>query len=110
MTWLIGLWAKLKAWLIGIAVVIAAIGSAWLLGRRGGKQAQQATDAARDAEANAQAAQQQVQAQETRHAVEAEVSKLPDAPPQKVAGADPATAAGKLRDGGWLRAPDDRQD
>lgn len=107
---MITLWLKLKGWLIGAGAFVLLVLSAWLLGRSKGKAAQKVVDAARDAEANAQAAQQKVQAQETRHAVEAEVSKLPDAPPQKVADADPATAAGKLRDGGWLRAPDDHQD
>jgi hypothetical protein len=109
MTWLVTLGARLKAWAIGIAVVLAAIASAWLLGRRKGEVVQKQAQAVSDAQANAQAAQQQVQAQETRNAVEAEISKLPNAQPQTVATADPATAAGQLRTDGWLRAPDDRQ-
>lgn len=95
--------AKLKAWALAVLAVLAAIGSAWLYGRRGGKQAQRQADAARDAQASAQAAQNTIHAHEVRHEVEAEVSKLPDAPAQKVGDAAPDSAAGRLRDDGWTR-------
>lgn len=102
--------AKLKTWALALFAVLAAIGSAWLWGRHQGKATQVQSDAVRDAQANAQAVQQQVQAQETRRATETEISKLPDAPAQKLADAAPGTAAGHLRDDGWLRTPDDHQD
>lgn len=103
MTTLLAIWTRLRAWVIAAGAVLIAIASAWLYGRRQGKVAQQQADAYRDAQANARAAQQRADAQETRNEVEAEVSQLPPAPPQTVATADPSTAAGKLRDDGWVR-------
>jgi len=103
MTWLLTLWSKTKLWALALAGVLAAIGSAWLYGRHRGKQAQQQADAARDAQVNAQIAQQVAQAQEARNEVDAQVQALPAAPSQQVATADPGTAAGKLRDDGWMR-------
>ena len=84
--------ARLKAWLAVIgALVLAGIGL-WWKGRNAGKQA------AKDAQA-----QRIAHAHEVRNEVENETAQLPDAPPQRVADADPATAAGKLRDDGWMR-------
>lgn len=103
--WLI----KLKLWAFGILAAVVAIASAWLLGRRKGAATQKAVQSASDAQAAVQAAQDTIKAHEVRHEVEAEVQKLPDAPPQPVAAADPGTATARLRDDGWMRAPDDRQ-
>lgn len=103
MTWLLTLWTKLKLWLAIAAAVLVALGATWVAGRRRGAQTQQQADEAKQAQANLQAAQQRADAQETRNEVEAEVQELPAAPPQTVATADPATAAGKLRDDGWVR-------
>lgn len=100
---MITLWLKLKGWLIGAGAFVLLVLSAWLLGRSKGKAAQKATDDAQQAKANAQAAQQVQQVQESRHETDAENAALPDAGPQKVADADPATAAGRLRDDGWVR-------
>lgn len=86
----------------GLAVLLA-IATAGLYGRHKGKQAAQQAEAARDAKAAAQAAQQVTRAHEVRNDVEAENAKLPDAPAQQVGAADPATAAGELRDAGWTR-------
>ena len=94
--------AKLKTWALALLAVIAANGSAWLYGRRGGKKAAEQAEAARDAQANAQAAQDVIQTQESRHATDQAVQQLPDAPAQAVGDADPTTAAGRLRDG-WTR-------
>lgn len=95
--------AKLKAWALGLLAILGAIGAAVLYGRSRGKKTQQQADEAKQAQANIQAAQQRADAQETRNEVEAKVQELPAAPPQIVATADPATAAGKLRDDGWVR-------
>lgn len=103
MTFLVTLWAKVKLWAAAALAVLVAIGGAWLYGRSKGKAAQRAADDATQAQANTAAAQQQAGAQENRNEVEAEVSQLPSAPAQSVATADPATAAGKLRDNGWTR-------
>lgn len=103
MTFFALLWAKLSRWVIALGAVLAAIGSAWLYGRAKGKQAQQATDTARAAQDAIQAVQVAAQAQESRHDTDVAVSKFPDAPAQPVATADPATAAGQLRDDGWTR-------
>lgn len=103
MTTLLAIWTRLRAWVIAAGAVLIAIASAWLYGRRQGKVAQQQADEASDAQANVQAAQQVAKAQETRNEVEAQVQELPAAPPQKVADAAPGTAAGQLRDDGWVR-------
>lgn len=100
---MIALWRNLKGWLIGAGAFVLLILSAWLLGRSKGKEAQKVADDAREARANAQAAAQVQHAQESRHETDAEVAALPDKGPQRVAVADPSTAAGQLRDDGWVR-------
>lgn len=95
------LWLKLKGYLIAAGALLVALAGAVLYGRAKGKAAEQVkTRAAQEA---AQAAQATVHVHEVRHDVEVETAKLPDAPPQSVAAADPATAAGRLRDDGWTR-------
>lgn len=103
MIWLAAMWGKLRTAALVLAALAAAVLSAWLFGRRAGKQAQSQAHAASDAQAAVQAAQDTIKTQEVRRDVEAEVSKLPDAPAQRLSDAKPGTAAGLLRDGGWLR-------
>ena len=100
------LWAKIWKYVVAFGTILAAIGSIWLYGRSGGKAAQKATDDTRDAKANATAVQQVIHAQESRHETDAVVDALPVAPPQNVGTADPGTAAGKLRDSGWVLPQD----
>lgn len=95
--------SRLKSWALALLAILAAIATAGLYGRRKGRQAAEKDEEARDAQAAAQAAQDTIHAHEVRNEVEAEVSKLPDAPTQTVGAADPATAAGRLRDDGWTR-------
>lgn len=109
MIWLAALWGKLRTAALVLAAMVASILSAWLFGRRAGKQAQQQADTARDAKASAQAAQDTIKTQEVRRNVETEIAKLPDAPPQRLSTADPSTAAGRLRDDGWMRDKDGGQ-
>lgn len=94
---------KIKTWAIALGAALLSIGLAVLYGLRKGKRWQKGVDDARDAQANAQAAEQVQQVQESRHETDAENAALPDAGPQQVAQADPSTAAGKLRDDGWVR-------
>jgi thiamine biosynthesis lipoprotein ApbE len=95
------IWLKLKGYLIAAGAMLAALVGLYLAGRAKGKAAEQArTREAQEAAATAQAANKQL---ESRHETDSEVQRLPDAPAQTVATADPATAAGKLRDDGWLR-------
>lgn len=69
--------------------------------RSRGRQSQQIqTDNAKAEAAVAKADAKQV---ESRHETDIAVNNLPDAPAQPIATADPATAAGKLRDDGWTR-------
>lgn len=105
MTWLL----KLKLWALGILAAIVAVASAWLLGRHKGAATQKAAQTASDAQAAVRAAQDTIKAHEVRHEVEAEFQKLPDAPPQRLGTADPATAAGRLRTDGWLRDENGRE-
>lgn len=101
--WFAGLWAKLGVWLALAGAVIAAVFAAMLYGEHKGKQVGVA-DAAKQAIADARAAQASVtSASATRASVEAATAKLPEAQAQKIADADPATAAGELRQDGWTR-------
>lgn len=95
-----GLWLKLRARLYGLIAAAGLLLTAWLLGRQKGKQAGEAgAQNARNDAANANARADQLEA---RHDTDAQVAQLPDAPPQRVGDADPATAAGQLRDE-WSR-------
>lgn len=79
---------RIKMWLaVAIGLAAAALGI-WLKGRQAGKQAQ---------------GKQVIHAHEVRDEIEAKNAKLPDATAQRVGDADPDTAAGKLRDDGWMR-------
>lgn len=74
----------------------------WWAGKRKDAQIAQETQRAATAEAKDAQAEQIIHAQEVRREVDAEVENLPEAPPQRVGDADPATAAGVLRDK-WSR-------
>lgn len=94
------LWAKVWKWVCAIGALLAAVTGIYFAGRSKGKAAEQVnTRAAQDAAATAQATAQQM---ESRHETDIEVQKLPDAAAQTVGDADPATAAGRLRDD-WSR-------
>ena len=56
-----------------------------------------------NADAGAAAATANTTQLDSRHATDVQVAKLPDAPAQNVGAADPATAAGQLRDDGFTR-------
>jgi hypothetical protein len=99
--WFLG--TKIGRILMAIGAFILAILGAVLYGRSAGKKEQKQHDAAADQEANQKAAKQSQNAIEDRQHVDSEVSALPDAAPQQVATADPSTAAGKLRDDGWVQ-------
>ena len=107
MTWLLTLKTKLLAGLAVLGAVIAAVGFAWLKGRREGVTTEkQKADAAASEQkaAEAQATVETVQHDaEVRHDVETETAKLPDAAAQQVGAAAHGTAAGELRDDGWAR-------
>jgi hypothetical protein len=93
--------AKVWKWIIALGALLAVVGAIFLKGRSAGvKTMQPKIDAANDA---AVAATVNTKALESRHETDVAVQKLPDAPPQPVATADSATAAGKLRESGWTR-------
>jgi hypothetical protein len=98
---------KIGRWLVGIAVTLAAVAAALVVAFVKGKHAQADKDAAKDDQSLADAAQQVVTAANARQEVENENAALPDAPPQTVANASPGTAAGDLRDDGWVRGTED---
>lgn len=95
--------AKVKAWIIALSAALLSIGLAVLYGLRKGKNWQKGVDDAREAQANVQAAQQARKAQESRNETDQRVAATPDKGPQRVGDADPDTAAGHLRDDGWMR-------
>jgi hypothetical protein len=94
---------KLGRWALALFALLVAFGATALAMFEKGQRKQAVADKAKDAQSLAEAAQQAVQAANTRNEVQRETDALPDAPAQTVATADPATAAGKLRDDGWLR-------
>jgi len=95
----IALWLRVRGWIYGLAAFAGLLLSAWLLGRSKGRAAEQVkTRAAQDAAATDAATNEQL---ESRHETDVEVQRLPDAPAQVVADADPATAAGRLQS--WTR-------
>jgi len=112
LTWLAG--TRLGRWVIGLgAVLMAALalaGIAWRKGEKSGAakgeaEAEKAKADAAEQRATETIAEQKAQqaAVQTASEVHDEIQKLPDAPAQQVATADPATAAGHLRDDGWVR-------
>jgi hypothetical protein len=114
MTWFAAVWrwflsTTVGRWIVGIGAVLLGILALAYTAFLKGKHAQVAKDQAKDAQSLAEAAQEAVNAANVRKDVDNETAKLPDAPPQSVATADPATAAGQLRDDGWVRpaSPDD---
>lgn len=103
--------SKFLAWLattkIGRAAValvglLVAFGAVALTMFEKGKRKQASVDDVKDAQSLADAAEQVVKAERARAEVENEVAKQPSAPPQQVADAAPGTAAGKLRNDGWV--------
>lgn len=115
------LWAKASKWLAIAGALIAAIGAALAFGFLKGEKTGAAKGDAEAAKAKADAAEREAalaasdqQAQQAAIDAASEVhdaiQKLPDAPAQQVGTADPSTAAGELRDDGWVRgdsaAPD----
>jgi hypothetical protein len=104
-TWF--LTTKVGRFLAGVAAVVIALGVAALIAFGKGKKSQAAKDAAANANADVEQAQQVQQAANARQEVENENAALPEAPPQTVANAAPGTAAGDLRDDGWVRGTED---
>ena len=98
---LAGLWAKVQGYFWAAVAIAGAVGAAVLYGREKGEQSQQAKT--QNAEAEVEEAKQTEQTVESRNETDQNVERLPDAPAQTVGTADPATAAGKLRDGGFTR-------
>jgi hypothetical protein len=94
-------WAKIWKYIVGIAVLAAAIAAIFLKGRESGKASNQAK--VDEATQDAQIATQTAQAVETRHDIDQTVAQLPEAPAQTVATADHNSALGQLRDDGWVR-------
>lgn len=96
---------KAGRFLIGLGAVVAAILAALGIGWLKGRKSQADADRAKDAETIAEAAQATVNAAVVRQEVQRETDALPEAGPQRVLDADRATAAGHLRDDGWMRSP-----
>lgn len=100
-----GFLTTIKTWLAVAGGVVLAVGAALVVGLIHGRKA--GTRKAREtiAKARAKAVQKTIHAQEVRHEVEIETSRLPDAPTQRVGEADSDTAAGHLADR-WMRERD----
>ena len=99
--WFLG--TKIGRIMMAIGAFVLAILGALVYGRETGKHKQKQVDDAANQASNQEAAKQSQNAVEDRNHVDSEVEKLPDALVQQVATADPATAAGKLRDDGWVQ-------
>ena len=92
---------KIKEWLAILGSLLFTILTFGLYMRSRGVVAQQAKTA--NVQAKADVAQANAAQVESRHETDVVVQNLPEAPTQPVATADPATAAGKLRDDGFTR-------
>lgn len=90
-------------WLAIAGAAIIALATTALVFLRKGQKLQAGIDAAGAAKAETETALAVQKAAQDRAEVDNETAKLPDAPAQSVANADPGTAAGKLRDDGWVR-------
>ena len=101
--WASFLASKVGRWLAMVGGFLLALAIFALYVWRKATKHQADTDEAKDAAEQVQAAHQIQHAAQTRAEVESETAKLPDAPAQTVATADPATAAGELRTDGWVR-------
>lgn len=108
LTWF--LTTKLGRWLAGIFAVLAAILGVWIAGKHKGKTEQKEADDKGQEKANDESKEQVLKASEDRTHVDSEVEKLPDAGIQEVATAPAYSAAGKLRDDGWVRPESSGQD
>lgn len=97
---LAALWAKVWKYVVALGALLLAVLAIFWKGRQDGKAVQQTK--VDEANQRADVAEQSQQAVETRHDVETEVAKLPEAPAQKVADARNDSAAGQLRDE-WMR-------
>lgn len=106
MIWLVALWAKVWKYIVAFGALMLAVAGIYLKGRKEGKATQVAINATVMTKANAQAAQQVTKVQESRNETDAKINALPASPIQAVDIADPATAAGHLRDDGWLSDED----
>ena len=93
--------AKIKEYAAIAFSLLLPINTFGLYARRKGVDSMQVK--VENADATAAAATVNTQQLESRHATDVEVAKLPDAPAQTVATADPATATGQLRDDGFTR-------
>jgi len=99
--WFAGLWAKVWKYILLIGAVLAGIAVIFLKGRAAGVKHMQAKVA--NIQVKADVAQANAAQVESRHETDVQVSNLPEAPAQPVSTADPATAAGQLRDDGFTR-------
>ena len=101
------LWRAVRAWALALLALVTAGAWAYLLGRRrgarGARAQERAKQAAKDATNAAAAAQTQAHDAQRRHDIGDRVAALHDADAQKVATADPDSAAGRLREDGWSR-------
>lgn len=95
------LWAKVWKWIVAACALLLAVLAIFYKGKSSGEAKQQTK--VDEANQRADIAEQSQKAVETRHDVETEVAKLPEAPAQKVADARVDSAAGQLRDDGWMR-------
>lgn len=111
MSFLIGLYTKVKAWVYGIAAVILIVLSAWYLGQRKGKDAAQSKAhdeaVAHDAQQQAATAQQTAQHIQIKEQVHDQVHAMPapKSDPAPVGSAPAGSAAAELRDH-WSRPAD----
>lgn len=99
-TWFLA--TRAGRWIVGLCAALVALFTALAVAFVKGEHAQAGKDAARESQSLADAAEQAVKATQARMEVDDENAKLQPAPPQKVADAAPGTAAGKLRDDGWV--------
>lgn len=92
--------SKLAAWIFAVLAVLAGLGGTLAAAFSRGKSAGKGQAAS---ESQAGQARHEATVREVAQGVSDDVDKLPDAPAQQVDAADAGTAAGQLREHGWLR-------
>lgn len=101
MSWLLSLGAKLKGYAIAILGVLATIGVAMLWAFRKGSVYARDKQSLADTKETLKETQQSIG---VRNEIDTEVQKLPEAGLQSIKDAPSNTAAGQLRDDGWVRS------
>ncbi len=104
MPWLLSIMNKCKGYVIAFLGLIATIGVAMLYAFRKGGAAASAKYEKQNVEETKQVLKETQQSIGVRNEIDTSVEKLPDVGKESIENAPADSAAGQLRDGGWMRS------